>query len=874
MSSKMANNGPHAAGIFADMTVDGPEIGTLVLIVDRAKNLPNRKTMGKQNPYCAARLGKEARKTETDKRGGQTPRWDQELRFTVHDSPDYYTLKVSVFSEDKRTDLIGEAYVSLNDVVVPGGGKSDQWQGLSCKGKYAGEIRIEMTYYDTREKPDKQHEAGMSVADELKQQYGSLNTKVKRRPLPVNPNAPATQAVIIPERALPGRAKHGPRDYSIASRAASLPPEGPKTFNYPHSQASLFGQKPVAAQPQPAEPTPPALEPQVAFDYGEYGPSLGPELYGTSPSTAHPDFLPELGPSRRQRSSIPSQQNYAQRQLPPQQHTKPPALLHSNSAPAVPESHAYGESSQLRTDYPDAIPDLDHQYRQVRQRRIDVPPGWETDYGSPQAARQPYVEDEFETSPPPPPPPMHSHSSPAVPLYNSPHYQACLSSSKYGATPSGRRQDYVPNSLPLQSIERSYGPQQTPPSLGQPRRGQSFDEYGGSPYQANYGSSPSLMSPQQTPPLGRTPPHGRQHPGRHSVADLYSTPSRPHPLAQEVSRARSPNPYAQGACRSRSPNPYAQEHNDTFAYQSGYHDRDPGSVSRQQTASPQPTRQRTPDARPKSSYSIQHPVRAFESADGSPLATSQPESGRAFPPRKSISPRPSMSDGSRSAIPFSPDDFGAGGALPQQAGSSPTRNGPIVGWHGQEIDPSDHLPVEAWAPEPEPKIPNRTYGLGRDRDFGPRGQGIMTNGGRMSKDTTINVRARQQSALAESVPEAQAQPSKIRARLVKKSAPPSPVEPLRDHANFNPVPNPYEHHNGARGFRDRSPGPVDDRMAYENAYGPPSIPPKVPLQQPDYGPDALSRELSTIDIGTGTGRRQAPASYVPVRSHRDRNSYY
>ena len=75
MSSKMANNGPHAAGIFADMTVDGPEIGTLVLIVDRAKNLPNRKTMGKQNPYCAARLGKEARKTETDKRGGQTPRW-------------------------------------------------------------------------------------------------------------------------------------------------------------------------------------------------------------------------------------------------------------------------------------------------------------------------------------------------------------------------------------------------------------------------------------------------------------------------------------------------------------------------------------------------------------------------------------------------------------------------------------------------------------------------------------------------------------------------------------------------------------------------------------------------------------------------------
>ena len=78
MSSKMAKDafgGSHTAGIYADMTVDGPEIGTLVAVVDRARNLPNRKTMGKQNPYCAARLGKEAKKTDTDKRGGQTPRW-------------------------------------------------------------------------------------------------------------------------------------------------------------------------------------------------------------------------------------------------------------------------------------------------------------------------------------------------------------------------------------------------------------------------------------------------------------------------------------------------------------------------------------------------------------------------------------------------------------------------------------------------------------------------------------------------------------------------------------------------------------------------------------------------------------------------------
>jgi hypothetical protein len=63
-----------AAAIYADFSLDGPEIGTLVIVVDRAKNLPNRKTT-KQDPYCQARLGKTCCKTKTDRRGGQTPRW-------------------------------------------------------------------------------------------------------------------------------------------------------------------------------------------------------------------------------------------------------------------------------------------------------------------------------------------------------------------------------------------------------------------------------------------------------------------------------------------------------------------------------------------------------------------------------------------------------------------------------------------------------------------------------------------------------------------------------------------------------------------------------------------------------------------------------
>lgn len=70
-----AMGGKAANGIFVDMSIDGPEIGTLVVFIDRAKNLPSRRTMGKQDPYCAVRFGKEVRKTDTDRRGGQTPRW-------------------------------------------------------------------------------------------------------------------------------------------------------------------------------------------------------------------------------------------------------------------------------------------------------------------------------------------------------------------------------------------------------------------------------------------------------------------------------------------------------------------------------------------------------------------------------------------------------------------------------------------------------------------------------------------------------------------------------------------------------------------------------------------------------------------------------
>ncbi|KAF3479918.1 C2 domain-containing protein c [Arthroderma uncinatum] len=241
--------GQHTAGIYADMSIDGPEIGTLVAIIDRAKNLPNRKTMGKQNPYCAARLGKEAKKTDTDMRGGQTPKWDQELRFTVHSSPDYYQLKLSVFNDDKKTDLIGETWVDLKNVIVPGGGQNDLWHNLQCKGKYAGELRMELTYYDTRPKDEavieRRKEAAAAEKAERKgtvvpdtPQPTSRKTKgPRRRPLPVDPT---------------GSSSSSARQSQQPPKQPAQPVQAPPELNAPTRPQQIPSKAPHASQAQPA----------------------------------------------------------------------------------------------------------------------------------------------------------------------------------------------------------------------------------------------------------------------------------------------------------------------------------------------------------------------------------------------------------------------------------------------------------------------------------------------------------------------------------------------------------------------------------------------------------------------------------------------
>lgn len=99
--------------------------------------------------------------------------------------------------------------MSLQDVLVAGGGQNDLWHNLGCRGKYAGEIRIEITYYDSRPKPSKpsdkiRQSAENGLGDDARDSMtGPRQPKppVKRRPLPsdpttVSPAPAATQETV------------------------------------------------------------------------------------------------------------------------------------------------------------------------------------------------------------------------------------------------------------------------------------------------------------------------------------------------------------------------------------------------------------------------------------------------------------------------------------------------------------------------------------------------------------------------------------------------------------------------------------------------------------------------------------------------------
>ena len=396
---------------------------------------------------------------------------DQELRFTVHDSIDYHRLKVSVFNDDKKTELIGETWVSLEAVIAPGGGTSDNWHGLNCKGKYAGEIRLEFTYYDSRSKPEKpaaekRRESARADGQTAAAVRGPRESKpVKRRPLPTDPTGASPSPLHTPEHRAQRGAIGGPRELRSArhqqtpeqpSQQRSQPRPADPAPRRPVSEATPLGGTPVSNHntPQPRRPskdpysTPPnprssnpniPLTREESFDMSYTAPksyetqTLNPAAQQIRDSTAH-----------RAASQDDFRASQGHLQQPP---TQP---IHSQSAPMVPTQHGYEhqlppESADYHNDgYADArSPSYAHdqyqdpayqvaplrtsrsrEYSQdpapisnpyLGQRYIEAPPQHDLGSSRRRSAMQPMVEDEDDL---PPPPPVHRRDATTLPHPN------------------------------------------------------------------------------------------------------------------------------------------------------------------------------------------------------------------------------------------------------------------------------------------------------------------------------------------------------------------------------------------------------------------------------------------------------------------------
>ncbi|MCJ1326307.1 hypothetical protein MMC10_002971 [Thelotrema lepadinum] len=894
--AKAALTGGHTAGIYADMSIDGPEIGTLVVIIDRAKNLPNRKTMGKQDPYCAARLGKEAKKTETDRRGGQTPKWDQELRFTVHDALDYHQLKVSVFNDDKKTDLIGETWVQLEIVLLPGGGKSDAWHTLNCRGRYAGEIRIELTYYDSRpreEKPDDTPSASPIPRSDRDSPMGSRQAKpVKRRPLPANPTQSTSQ--LVPSRGprpLPGTSADStflPSMYraqeqvNMSTYAPSNYDDSAQSEVYADDYRNGFQSTDRLEQREPD-----------AFS-SNFAAALHERDYSTTESEfrrnlPYPSSPQDLQPSGQDE---PSYGGFDLPELPP----LTPRTNRSSAAP-TPKYYTPANSSPSYTlpQYdrsPDAAQPYDH--REPRQSYQSSQPHQPSPLRT-QSTDDSYGHEQIE---------LYQGESPR-------HHSAGNALQVQDYEPYNVQNDRVLPPLPPMRSGRSDGYHDGPHNHQQPlpaplpirhlkgsNSGSALtlsyaelpdtnQRYSVSPSESNLStlSAPltSNYSREYDDRISPRPPH--QDPRRSAHSERFP-PLDDHPTnAHSRSFPNTPQSYgsrtSNGYETSRNPNTFRQSHHLSNQFGPGY---ETAESYDKQAPRQSPYANQTPPSQygDRRNGWPNHGDMARVHRASAPIIKPRAVSPDSRTPiRKSVSPHPDSAprdSGSRGA-PFSPDSYeqfnpnlGSAKSInaPTPKYNTPEsireaardrekeeklKAGPIVDSSGRVVDPSDHLPAETWAPEPEKKTPRKSHQINVKFRHSPQGtQSLPTSAQRLPPRQPV-MRPQPIPPMTHAHSTNDVSPTPVgRNRLQKRNGPApvhfnsSPAVPmsygtpppqaLREHPNYGSYGNSPSY---ARG----SPG------------GLPPVPAKVPMgaEQEDWDVGGMEDEFSSIDIGPGRPRR-------------------
>ncbi|KAF8826558.1 hypothetical protein HHX47_DHR5000101 [Lentinula edodes] len=165
--------------------------------LEKLNHLPNKRHIGKQDPYCAVTFDGQTRRTKAIKKGGQHPEWDEEIRFQLYEDDEELSqaepttsgtppplppksdqpskikggmfMKVAAYADDAREpDLIGEGLVDLTEVITKG--ESDEWYTLTYKDRFAGKVYLEMTLYSNEPEPPKKKKTAILTNNVIRQQ--------------------------------------------------------------------------------------------------------------------------------------------------------------------------------------------------------------------------------------------------------------------------------------------------------------------------------------------------------------------------------------------------------------------------------------------------------------------------------------------------------------------------------------------------------------------------------------------------------------------------------------------------------------------------------------------------------------------------------
>ncbi|KAJ7068100.1 hypothetical protein C8F01DRAFT_590671 [Mycena amicta] len=328
-------------------TSPGREIGTLIVVILKANHLPNKRHIGKQDPYCLVAVNGEKQRTKVIKRGGQHPEWDEEIRFTIYeDDLDVTatgpngtppppppkdgkrkirggsTMKLSCFADDPREpDLIGQADVDLTEVLTKG--ETDEWFTLMNKDKFAGKVYLELTFWSNESPPEK---TVVPVAPKNNQEYSGPGLFTASEDVPATANFPSSRVVstgsmythsrrqsdttppatIHPSHSLSQIDYYQPpyeHQYSQRSRVSSfnaltnelgelsLQDHGRRRESFPPPQSNMYGPIPPSSS-FPAYPPQHGYEPSIPDSASVYS----YDRPVTPPGQSHGGYIPPYRP--------------------------------------------------------------------------------------------------------------------------------------------------------------------------------------------------------------------------------------------------------------------------------------------------------------------------------------------------------------------------------------------------------------------------------------------------------------------------------------------------------------------------------------------------------------------------------------------------